>query len=392
MYSHIIFFLLAILQLFSIAYSQSLPSFLPIKEPFDNIEKIIETYNFKSFDLDKENKLYTNIDIDSNLVDTVNKIILAQDDLFVLKSNPYDILLIDNPNMNSVDGVAEKDYVIVEGDFKKDPKNYTIVISHELMHRYIGHIIEQDNDKKIEIMYKWFFEGFTEFYGAKALIDAKLINTDEYLKIVNITLQKYFNSPINKISFEKMDEKHLLSNNINMITYYQKGFILAMIIDEKLRERKYNLLNIVNKIISETTLKQVDFNTDLFTSYLREHLPESFIKKFVSSINNPSTLLTLLPHRLLNKNLTFQDTESHSDICFDLTKSLELRKIHEVKLNSDCYNRGLRDGQALKCYSMYFYNGSIKNGDIELKVLENEIPRIVHIKAGKTIKRIPVYN
>lgn len=78
------------------------------------------------------------------------------------------------------------------------------MISHELIHRYIGHIIEQDNDKKNEIKYKWFFEGFTEFYGVKTLLDTKLINKDEYLEIINTILKKYFNSLVLDINFEKV--------------------------------------------------------------------------------------------------------------------------------------------------------------------------------------------
>jgi hypothetical protein len=60
-----------------------------------------------------------------------------------------------------------------------------------------------------------------------------------------------------------------------------------MVIDEKLNKfsnGEYNLLNIINKIINETTSKQVNFNVDLFASYLRYHFPESFIKNITASV------------------------------------------------------------------------------------------------------------
>ncbi|UIP92457.1 peptidase M61 [Wolbachia endosymbiont of Anopheles demeilloni] len=271
---------------------------------------------------------------------------------------------------------------------KKNIKDYTRVISHELIHRYIGHIIEQDNDKKNEIKYKWFFEGFTEFYGLKTLLDTKLIDKDEYLKIINITLKEYFNSLIPNIDFEKINQKHLLDQNISMLSY-NRGFILAMIIDEKLNEvsnGRYNLLTIVNSIISEITSKQVNFNVDLFANHLKYYLPESFIKDIIASIRDSSILLSLLPSRLLNKNLTFQDTDKYSDICFNLTKSLELQKIRGVKLGSDCHNMGLKNGQELKCYSIDFNSGNIK-----LKVLENKIPKVIYLKANKITSSTPIY-
>ena len=62
------------------------------------------------------------------------------------------------------------------------------------------------------------------------------------------------------MSFEKIGKKHLLDQNISMLSY-NKGFILAMIIDEKLNEisnGEYNLLNVINRIINEATSKQVN--------------------------------------------------------------------------------------------------------------------------------------
>ncbi|MFL3876538.1 hypothetical protein [Wolbachia endosymbiont of Trichogramma kaykai] len=82
----------------------------------------------------------------------------------------------------------------------------------------------------------------------KTLLDTKLIDKDEYLKIINITLIEYFNSLIPDIDFEKINQKHLLDQNISMLSY-NRGFTLAMIIDEKLNEvsnGRYNLLTIVN--------------------------------------------------------------------------------------------------------------------------------------------------
>uniref|UniRef100_UPI00333E6D75 M61 family metallopeptidase n=1 Tax=Wolbachia endosymbiont (group B) of Pilophorus perplexus TaxID=3066160 RepID=UPI00333E6D75 len=262
------------------------------------------------------------------------------------------------------------------------------MISHELIHRYIGRIIEQDEDEENEVKYKWFFEGFTEFYGVKTLLDTKFINKDEYLEIINTILKEYFSSLVLDINFEKIGKKHLLDQNISMLSY-NKGFILAMIIDEKLNEvsnGRYNLLTTINSIISEITSKKVNFNVDLFASHLKHYLSESFIKDIIASIRDSSILLSLLPSRLLNKNLTFQDTDKYSDICFNLTRSLELQKIRGVKLGSDCHNMGLKDGQELKCYSIDFNSGNIK-----LKVLENKIPKVIHLKANKMTSSIPIY-
>ncbi|OCA06683.1 hypothetical protein [Wolbachia endosymbiont of Trichogramma pretiosum] len=163
----------------------------------------------------------------------------------------------------------------------------------------------------------------------KTLLDTKLIDKDEYLKISNTSLKEYFNSLIPNIDFEKINQKHLLDQNISMLNS-NRGFTLAMIIDEKLNEvsnGRCDLLTIVNSVVSEITSKQVNFNVDLFASHLKHYSPESLTKDIIASIRDPGILLSLLPSRLLNKNLTFQDTDKYSDICFNLTRSLESQKI-----------------------------------------------------------------
>jgi predicted metalloprotease with PDZ domain len=222
----------------------------------------------------------------------------------------------------------------------------------------------------------------------KTLLDTEFINKDEYLEIINVTLEEYFNSLTSDINFEKINKKHLLDQNISMLSY-NKGFILAMIIYEKLNKvsnGEYNLLNIINKIINETTSKQVNFNVDLFASYLRYQLPESFIKNITASIRDSSILLALLPSKLINKDLTFQGADKYGDICFNLTRSLELQRVYGVKLDSDCYDAGLRDSQELKCYGI-----DLNSSGIKLKALENKIPRVINLKANKITSSIPVY-
>ncbi|WP_265025177.1 hypothetical protein [Wolbachia endosymbiont (group B) of Pammene fasciana] len=47
---------------------------------------------------------------------------------------------------------------------------------------------------------------------------------------------------------------------------------------------------------------------------------------------------------------------------------------------------GLKNGQELKCYSIDFNSGNIK-----LKVLENKIPKVIHLKANKMTSSTPIY-
>lgn len=374
-------------------YLQNLLNLLQRKLAPSDLKKVIISYNLKSFKLNKKNKLYTNISNNAKLISTLNKIILNQDDLFLLKdkrNRPYNIFLIDNCNFDEVQGTAKEDYIIVVGDFKKDINDYIRVVSHELIHRYIGHTIKQDH--KNDLKNKWFFEGFTEFYAVTTLFNTKVIDKIEYLKAINVILEEYFNSLVLDINFEKIDTKCLMDPNIRILNYH-KGFILAMVIDEKLKQvsyGKYCLQNVIKEIIHKVASEDARFDIKLFTNYLRHYLPEPFTEKVADSINNSKILQGLLPITMLNKSLASKYTNKYR-ICFNVAKSIELKRIQGVKVGNDCHNMGLRNGQELKCCSIDYGTGKIR-----LKVFEqnnkNKILKTINFNAIKIKNAIPVYN
>ena len=357
------------------------PRLLNLETPLNNIDEIISSYKLKYFKLTRGNKLYTNAPDGINLISVINKIIWMQDSLFKLKSKPYKIILIDTPKASTTEGVAKGRYIIVEGNLKQHLKEYVRVISHELIHRYIGHILKPP--KKNEAAYKWFFEGFTEFFGVQTLLDIQLINEDEYLKLVNASLEEWGNRLAINIGLER-------SGRTSQLTSYNKGFILALIIDKKLRQishRELSLRIIIDTIIREVSTKATHFDIDLFIDCLERHLPKPFVQKILVAIRDSSQLMSLLPHKLLNKNLGLQFVDRHDKLCFNVKESIESRKIQGVQPKSDCYTKGLRNHQELKCYSIYFNSGKVK-----VKVLdENKKEKTIYLKANKTLSSTPMY-
>lgn len=357
------------------------PSLLSLKKPLNNINEIISSYKLKHFELIRGNKLYTNVPDSINLINVVNKIIWMQGNLFKLKNKPYNIILVDNPKASTAEGVAKASCIIVEGNLKEHPKDYARVISHELIHRYIGHILEPPQEN--EAAYKWFFEGFTEFFGVQTLLGIQLINENEYLKLVNARLEEWVNHLAINIGLERL-------GRTSQTIKYNKGFMLALILDEKLRQvshREVSLQTIVNKVISEVSVKATHFDINLLINCLERHLPKPFVQKILIVIRDSSQLISLLPRKLLNKNLGFQFVDRYNTVCFNVLKSIESRKIQGVQPKSDCYIKGLRNHQELKCYSIYFNSGEVK-----VKVLdENKREKTIYLRANKTLRSVPMY-
>jgi predicted metalloprotease with PDZ domain len=333
------------------------------------------------------NKIYSDVNLDLSFKEKIEKIIQTQDKFFNKKAKPYNIFLINSSN-SQFKGTTKSAHIIVAGDFNTDNNESIRVIAHELVHRYIGNIILQNKDHELE--YKWFFEGFTEYLAVQSLLYSKFINDLEYLKIINDTLEKYFNSPLNNIRFDKIQQQHIKDKQISVLSYY-KGFIIAFILDEKIKEKSDHTCSIkcfLNELILTTASNNYVFETSIFQEILKHYLSKDYIEQILSSINNPKILENLLPKKIFNDQHLVKKYIDQYQTCFDLSKTLESRFIHGVDDNSDCYQKGLRNGQILRCYSINYNSGLIYLGTSCTKNNKETIK----IEAIKKSHLIPSYN
>lgn len=90
----------------------------------------------------------------------------------------------------------------------------------------------------------WFFEGFTSYYDDLILFKAGLIDTQEYLKLLNKTLNQVLQTPGRLVhsaassSFEAWTKYYRPEpNTANMtVSYYTKGALIALCFDLTLRQ------------------------------------------------------------------------------------------------------------------------------------------------------------
>jgi len=334
------------------------------------------------------NKIYSDINLDLSFKEKIEKIIQIQDEFFVKKAKPYNIFLINSSSNSQFKGTTKSAHIIVAGNFSTNNNESIRVIAHELVHRYIGNIILQNKDHELE--YKWFFEGFTEYLAVQSLLHSKFINDLEYLNIINDTLEKYFNSPLNDIRFDKIQKHHMKDKQISIMSYY-KGFIIAFILDEKIKEKTNNNCSIkcfLNELILTTTSNNYVFEISIFQEILKHYLSVGYVEQILSSINNPKILENLLPKKVFNNRYLVKRYIDQYQTCFNLSKTLESRFIHGIEHNSDCYQKGLRNGQILTCYSINYATGIINLG---ISCTKNS-KKTIKIKAIKKSHSIPSYN
>ena len=324
----------------------------------NNYHILEETKNLSHYKYSKNilgNKLYCNISINKDLIDHITKLIKVQNSLFNIKSRPY-IIVFHHEQNSSLSGIVSKGKIVIKGDFNKDYANLLRVVAHELAHRYIGNMIFQKSDNNL--VDKWFFEGFTEFIAINSVFYSGIINFDKYVEIINQIITEFSKSPVKNINYSKLYMKNLLDYNVAILNY-NKGFLIALIIDEIIKSdnnNKKSLTNLLQKVIINSARKKYIFDNDLYHNVLKNFLSQKSFEK-VYKLNKKDYLINKLLPKTLHKYFLSSKTSYVYNFGFDFNQSLESMHITGVDENFSSYYNGLRNGQMMKCYSFDYLNG-----------------------------------
>ncbi|MFT7089054.1 MAG: putative metalloprotease with PDZ domain [Glaciecola sp.] len=140
----------------------------------------------------------------------------------------------------------------------KEYQQFLTLCSHELFHTWHVKRI------KPEVMYKpnlfeevytpqlWIYEGFTSFYDDLSLARAKLISPAQYVQILNEALTRLMRNPgrlkqsASESSFDAWNKFYKQdAGSINhIVSYYNKGAIIALCLDITLRQQSNNKVSL----------------------------------------------------------------------------------------------------------------------------------------------------
>ena len=129
------------------------------------------------------------------------------------------------------------------------------LFSHEYFHSWNVKRLRPSNYERYNYQSEqytdmlWFFEGFTDYFDNLMLCRAELISPAQYLKLLNKSIQQYFQTPgrlthtVAQSSFEAWTKYYRPdSNTVNItVSYYTKGSLIALCFDLVLRQMGHSL-------------------------------------------------------------------------------------------------------------------------------------------------------
>jgi len=188
-------------------------------------------------------------------------------------------------------------YYMPETTIDKMNQNLRDFAAHEFFHivtplnihsEEIGHF--DFNDPKMS-KHLWLYEGVTEYFSGNMQVKYKLITPEKYL---NVLRQKLFISDGFKddLPFTEFSKKVLDEYGDQFYNVYQKGAIIGMCLDIKLRklsDGKYGLQNLIGELSKKYGKSKAFKDDDLFAEIGAMTFPEieAFLNTYVAG---PSSL------------------------------------------------------------------------------------------------------
>lgn len=109
--------------------------------------------------------------------------------------------------------------------------NMVYLYNHELMHHWFGHILKQAEP---ENAFKWFHEGFTDYFTHLVMLESGLFNRQDFKKRINNIFAAYYSDSDHQWPNEKLQQDYWSSYEMQKLPY-QRGLILAFYLDESIK-------------------------------------------------------------------------------------------------------------------------------------------------------------
>ena len=173
---------------------------------------------------------------DADLADRTARIIATENALMGNPARPYFIPLapLTNPTgkARSYGGTGRTGGFALAATSNVPINAFARLLAHEYGHRWFGGQFGPFEDGARDY---WFTEGFNDWFAAQALVESGLWGVAEWTANANALLKQHSRSRALKLTAVQLDEQ-FWTDNAAMQFSYDRGFLIALVIDSALRD------------------------------------------------------------------------------------------------------------------------------------------------------------
>ncbi|MGN7513288.1 MAG: M1 family aminopeptidase [Allomuricauda sp.] len=253
----------------------------------------------------------------------------------------------------------------VSNNDQTDIGQMVYLFNHELMHNWIGHTIENDNEEE----QYWFSEGFTEYYTYKNIARNRINGLDAtfFIDEFNRTIRDLYASSVGEAPNSEINYENFWTNYEYSKLPYWRGAIFAFYLDQSIQqmsEGKQSLDDVMHQVYADATTKDQKLTHDYFMGVMDVFWDGDFETVFRKYIEEGQKVdLVALFDEL---ELEYSPESDVYELGFEFTE--DRKGIESVTEGSKAWEAGVRAGDEV--FSRSIWQGSIDH-EVELGLKRN---------------------
>jgi predicted metalloprotease with PDZ domain len=251
----------------------------------------------------------------------------------------YSVVLFPLSSRGLVGGTAFTNGFVSFADTALAVQSIALNLSHEIFHEWNGHQIVTAPPEE---HYKWFSEGFTEYYADRMARAVGVLTESAYVDRVNAALRAYYLSPAHGSPLAEIERRYWVDASANRYPYYQ-GYALALHLGQR---RVDDLMHGLYR--GARTGGQVT-DSILVTAAAPDSRAE--LAAAIDTFIVHGTMIPMVVGTLPNCGRVEIDSLYAFDRGFDASASTRDRVVHGVRPGGPAAMAGVVDGMLLKSWS-----------------------------------------
>ncbi|MBC5992087.1 M61 family metallopeptidase [Pontibacter cellulosilyticus] len=300
---------------------------------------------------------------DTAFIRAVSKVLEAQIRYMGINIQRQPLLVtLTEGNADNSGGTVVRNAISVYPDKSKplEANKYDIIrlIAHENFHLWNGQDAIASDPATPEGYYKWFSEGFTEYYANLTLYREHMYSNEDFIDWVNQAIRKYESNPYSLTATpERMKTEYWTNSSVRNVAY-NRGALLALLFDLKIKQMTdgHKSLDDLMQMMMKKSREKPFVDSDIIAS-LQELTQQDWSKFYADHVLGT----TPLPFKQV-----FDDAQllsaTGAQAVFDLGFSTELGGlglndvVASVAVGSSAEKAGMLAGDVLKGFSFKWDN------------------------------------
>lgn len=255
------------------------------------------------------------------------------------------------------------------------------LLSHELFHSWLGSKLEIPLNLRHK--YRWFFEGFTDYFGLQVAKEQGYITAQEYADILNYHLEDYHSSFLSNLPNDLYGQAHH-AGSINYNFIQTRGHLLAIHFQNLIKEKNLptdTLVHFIKSLIADSS-SNGQLSEEVFWNVFNTYFDNDFKTLVEKYIHNGAEIETpdIPGYSFIDKEIGYIMPG------FDIIESIKTHKITHLETDSPAFIAGLENNAVFLDFKTWVDQDG--NELFSVFVLKDEQLKEIRFSPSKAAKKV----